>query len=215
MKAKEIAFMGKITAGITHEMNNVLATIKESGGLMEDIIALSREQQLAHQDKFNRSLAAIKAQVQRGVELSTRLNKFSHSMDDPRAAVEPSHLVDLAVFLNQRFARQKQAVLIAEAPPEARNIKTNPFLVLMVLTYCVEACLAEARPESKIFLKPGKSGNDQNIKVLLEQPGGGSVGAALPELSDLEEAVAALSAGLSPVSEAPRAGYCLSFNNVQ
>ena len=86
MKAKEIAFMGKITAGITHEMNNVLATIKESGGLMEDIFALCRDQQIPHQDKFTRSLTTIKEQVKRGVELSTRLNRFAHSMDDPGAA---------------------------------------------------------------------------------------------------------------------------------
>ena len=34
----EIVFFGKITAGITHEMKNVLAIIKESSGLVEDSI---------------------------------------------------------------------------------------------------------------------------------------------------------------------------------
>ena len=40
---KELEFFGKITAGITHEMKNVLAIIKKSAGLMEDIMSLSAE----------------------------------------------------------------------------------------------------------------------------------------------------------------------------
>lgn len=34
----EIRFMGRITAGITHEMRNVLAVIRESAGLIQDLM---------------------------------------------------------------------------------------------------------------------------------------------------------------------------------
>ena len=34
VKADELAFFGKIAAGVTHELKNVLAVIKESNGLM-------------------------------------------------------------------------------------------------------------------------------------------------------------------------------------
>ena len=33
---RQVAFFGRMTAGITHEMKNVLAIIKESSGLMQD-----------------------------------------------------------------------------------------------------------------------------------------------------------------------------------
>lgn len=46
----EIVFFGKITAGITHEMKNVLAIIKESSGLMEDLILLRPEDDFPHKE---------------------------------------------------------------------------------------------------------------------------------------------------------------------
>jgi len=39
----EIAFFGRITAGVTHELKNVLAIVNESSGLMQDLLALSKE----------------------------------------------------------------------------------------------------------------------------------------------------------------------------
>ena len=39
MREQETAFIGKITAGVTHEFMNVLSTIKEASGLMEDLLA--------------------------------------------------------------------------------------------------------------------------------------------------------------------------------
>jgi hypothetical protein len=40
---RKAAFMGRITAGVTHEMKNVLAIIKESAGLMEDFLKISQD----------------------------------------------------------------------------------------------------------------------------------------------------------------------------
>ncbi len=45
----ETAFMGKITAAITHEMKNVLAIIKESAGLMEDLLSVAKDDSFQHE----------------------------------------------------------------------------------------------------------------------------------------------------------------------
>ena len=37
----EIAFFGKVTASITHEIQNVLSIIKESSGLIDDVLSFS------------------------------------------------------------------------------------------------------------------------------------------------------------------------------
>ena len=54
---REVAFLGRITAAFTHEMKNVLAIIKESAGLMEDLLALSQEAAFPHRDRFARCLS--------------------------------------------------------------------------------------------------------------------------------------------------------------
>ncbi len=79
MNQRETAFMGRVTAGVTHELKNVLAIIKESAGLIEDILALNKDLAGPHQEKVVRVLSNIRQQVDRGVDLSSRLNAFAHS----------------------------------------------------------------------------------------------------------------------------------------
>jgi len=93
-ETKEAAFMGRITAGVTHEMKNVLAIIKESAGLMEDLLALSKDASFPHREKFSSVLSKIRNQVARGVDISTRLNAFAHSPDRRPADVD---LIDLTM----------------------------------------------------------------------------------------------------------------------
>ncbi|MEA1946209.1 MAG: hypothetical protein U9N83_02770, partial [Thermodesulfobacteriota bacterium] len=73
---KEVAFFGKITAGITHELKNVLAIIRESSGLIGDIMSISPEAIIKYQEKIQNSMVRIKDQIERGVNLTDRLNKF-------------------------------------------------------------------------------------------------------------------------------------------
>ena len=108
---KEVAFFGKITAGITHELKNVLAIIRESSGLMGDIISISPEAVVKHQEKIRNSMVRIKEQIERGVNLTDRLNRFAHSTDEIIAKIDLQDTIEQLVTLAQRFARLKHIVL--------------------------------------------------------------------------------------------------------
>ena len=104
----EIAFMGKITAGVTHEMKNVLAIIRESAGLMEDLLSVAKDDSFPAREKFLKILSGIDDQVTRGVGLANALNQFAHGPDQPLATVDMNGLIDQLVFLCQRFALSKR-----------------------------------------------------------------------------------------------------------
>jgi len=75
---KESLFMGKVTAAMTHEIKNVLAIIRESAGLAQDLLALSDESVFPYKDKFMKTMDKIDNQVARGAEIVSRLNEFGH-----------------------------------------------------------------------------------------------------------------------------------------
>jgi signal transduction histidine kinase len=154
---QEIKFIGKITAGSTHEMKNVLATINESAGLMRDIIALSKDAAIPHREKFERALTVIEAQVQRGTELSTQLNRFAHRTDVPVAQTDLQDLLEHLAFLSQRFVRLKNATLNIEQTSQPLMIEVRPIRALMVLLGCIEYCLAHLPPGAEII---GAAGED-------------------------------------------------------
>ena len=106
----EIAFFGRITAGVTHELKNVLAIINEASGLMQDLMTLSKETPAYH-DRFQKALTSIKGQIQRGQNLIAKLNQFAHTPDVNIRAVDLFDAAGHLVALSQRFAALKNVTL--------------------------------------------------------------------------------------------------------
>jgi hypothetical protein len=154
MDTRESAFMGTITAGVTHEMKNVLAIVKESAGLMEDLLSLTNESEFSHKEKFFRVLGNIGQQVARGVELSTRLNRFAHSADSPSAQLDLNETVQDVVFLSQRFARVKGAAINAELYERPLLQVSNSLKLQMALFGSLMLLVDLAGSGAKITLRP-------------------------------------------------------------
>ncbi|MBW2100823.1 MAG: hypothetical protein JRG68_08750 [Deltaproteobacteria bacterium] len=160
-KPKEIAFFGKITAATTHEMKNILAIIKESSGLMEDLLLIS--QNSPYHEKFQKSLSVIKNQVKRGVNLTNRLNRFAHSPDKTTSTVELFELSENLVMLSQRFATLKQVSLTIRQPNQAITIMTNPIQLQMALLASIDCCLKEMPPHGEISISFEKNGEQTAV----------------------------------------------------
>ncbi len=184
MKDQEIAYMGKITAGMTHEIKNVLAIIRESSGLMEDLLTIGQAKSFPYREKFLKVLGTIQEQVQRGVELSTHLNRFAHSMDEPLASVDLNEILGQTLPLLERFARIKKVRLELLPGDEALMVRTDPFRMRMAVSLCIERLLEALGEGGKIVLRPqGEKGSE--VVLLTMERTGGEGGPSRDVLADL------------------------------
>ncbi|MBW1765954.1 MAG: hypothetical protein JRJ65_02760 [Deltaproteobacteria bacterium] len=208
MREQETAFIGKITAGVTHEFMNVLATIRETSGLMEDLLALSRETSFPHLEKFSRILTTIKKQVTRGMEISGRLNRFAHSMDKPRARVEVNEIMDQLVFLMQRFTKLKHITLNINPVEPPLVIFIDPFRLQLILVECVEYCMDHIATGGVITLQSRKTKQGIAIRSVIETGSRTTEKTdVLPDkLAGLQEIIQDLDARLLPISTSGQQG---------
>lgn len=180
MEGKELAFFGKIAAGVTHELKNVLAIINESNGLMSDLLAMAMEAPFPHRERFLRSISKIDDQVRRGVDITTRFNQFAHSMDNAVVSADLNEIVERTVALAQRFARLKNVELKAAGSGAPIFAVTSPFRLQMALTKAVEVCIAALSGPGTIVLETsnapspsvcigyeGKDGSRPNFRELI------------------------------------------------
>jgi len=137
----ELAFFGKIAAGVTHELKNVLAIINESNGLMADLLAMAKDAPFPYRDRLLRSIDRIEGQVRRGVEITGRFNRFAHGMDHESAEVDLNEAVVQTVALTQRFAMLRSLELKGLVADEPVVFITSPFGFQMALAKAVEACI--------------------------------------------------------------------------
>jgi hypothetical protein len=134
------AFAGRITASVTHEIQNVLAIIKESSGLMEDILAMNPDS--VPDQRIGKCIDSIKRQAYRGVTLTSALNGFAHTADHPVSRVNVCGILEELVFLTRRiFTQQGHRVTFAGCDTSF-GIETDPVLFQMVLFRTLE-CLSE------------------------------------------------------------------------
>jgi len=198
-KVRESAFIGKLTAGATHELRNVLAIIGESAGLVEDILQFK-----GAYEKFSSKFVLIKEQISRGQAILSALNRYAHSTDFPIQSLDVRQsLQDMAV-LSQRFLRQKnKECFLTQVDPiiiKTYTVKWNMvhFAVLMSLADDIDAtepieirCFGEDSGVAVIFCPNGSPRSEYpTLRALLEDASFRKTMALIEAEADIEKDVA-------------------------
>jgi len=159
--ADSLAFFGTLTAGLSHDLKNVLATINEYSGLLDDLQLFARRGRPIAPEKIQDVCEHISGQVARGQQMLERLSRLSHSVDHDRASVEVGVLVEDLCVLCERVAGMRR-VTIERRPAEQPVSRVLDPLALMHAVYlCIEeaaACGGE-RPVVTVSLEPSQDGS--------------------------------------------------------
>jgi C4-dicarboxylate-specific signal transduction histidine kinase len=162
----EAAFIAKATANTTHEIRNVLAIVKESAGLIDDMVRLFADRGSLDQEKFANAVRRIDAQVSRGADIVTKLNRFAHSIDHHRAEVDLQQEVHQVVFLCQRYLRQKRHEVHVQPCNELVSLVTNSLWLQMALCSGVECCLEQLPERSALSVSIEREAGGAAIRFM-------------------------------------------------
>lgn len=165
--AREAKFMGSVTALSMHEMQNILAIIRESAGLMGDILRVNAKVDFKHRPNMERTLEHITTHVMRGKALLEATSRLAHSPDDD--LVEGC---DLAVYarvvalLSERLARLKGAAVEFVPATSSMLISVGALNVLMVGYQAVQWAVGNGTQNGVIRLEAHK-GQDCHSLVII------------------------------------------------
>jgi signal transduction histidine kinase len=160
---RALAFFGRMTADVSHELRNRLATINEKNGLLADLLTMSSRGRPLDPGK----LQELSRDVERNVRLTEQtcedLNRFSHLADTPRSEEDLADLARLFGRLFARRARQKGWTVTA-AESEALSARTHPFLLGFAVFQCLFLAM-ESAPAAEIVLGARRSGGRPGVRL--------------------------------------------------
>ncbi len=127
----KLASIGRLAAGVAHEINNPLAIINEKAGLLKDILKLT--QGFPHHDKFITQLSALESAVERARTITHRLLGFARRMDVSLKSVQLNEIIREVLGFLEKEALYRNIKLDLHLLRELPQIKSDPGQLQQVL----------------------------------------------------------------------------------
>jgi C4-dicarboxylate-specific signal transduction histidine kinase len=169
LQTLQMSFIGKTLSTYTHEMKNHLAIIKESSGLIQDMIELGKlPRKKKDAGPFLSTLQAIDDQVVRSTKFINILNRFAHRLDSPASTFDINEIIEELIVLMNRLAKQKRIVMEGDFQQGLPSIHSTPYRVQLILYTLMQEKLEVLNVESKIVFRTAPS-NGSVVVTVLEQ----------------------------------------------
>jgi C4-dicarboxylate-specific signal transduction histidine kinase len=181
-REEELAFFGAVTASLSHDLNNAIAIIEQTAGLLEDLILGCEGDQAVAKDQLQRIVDRIGKQTKRSAVIVHRLNAFAHSVDEPEREIDLNDLTENVAALANRMTDRRRARLEIRPSNAAPKIQSNPFRVQQAVYCSLKEALSQAPDGAALILSTGSL----DAKAWIEVAGETTADSAAPELSYLE-----------------------------
>jgi light-regulated signal transduction histidine kinase (bacteriophytochrome) len=194
---RQTKHFGTVTASLSHELGNVLATVQEAAGLLDDYAVAATKGELIEAEDLKPVLGRIDRSVTRGFDFLRLLSWIAHSIDAGTGLPPFSEVIEKAAASARYFSRQR-AVEIEVTPEEvSASARGSAFELHLLLFNCIRFATDQALEGSTVVshntweadcvrvgfsLQPGPGGSpDRDALRELAEAGGGHVEFGTPE----------------------------------
>jgi len=160
-----LAFFGRISASVSHELNNVISIIDQTAGLLEDLLAGAERGRPITNDRLESIVHSLQKQTQRGLTIIKRLNTFAHGTDSPRLEFDINDAMTNLGDLCQRLAGLKRVTLQLHLNDSPLTVVGSPFAVQQAVFGAIMQSFAVAERDATIALTTGSIDNGSSIEV--------------------------------------------------
>ena len=177
IRVMQMHMIGKILANFSHEVKNHLALIKESSGLIGDIIGSKQPATVKDCQKSMDILYSCTKQIGKTSELCNILNRFAHRMDCPLSTFSVNESLEELVILLQKIASQKAINLEKDFQGAIPAIYGDSTLFQLIVFCSIEEILGRYDQNGVITVKTEFS----NGHIVIHIQGNGTAAGSIRE----------------------------------
>ena len=148
--SQKLSSIGRLAAGVAHEINNPLAIINEKAGLMRDIMDLRPD--FPEKEKFSRQIESILRSVDRCRGITHRMLGFAKRMDVKIEILDLNSVLEETLGFLEREAQYRNVEIRRNLAPDMPSIPMDHGQIQQVFLNILNNALAAVSDGGRITL---------------------------------------------------------------
>jgi two-component system, NtrC family, sensor kinase len=169
----KMAALGKMAAGVAHEINNPLAVIAEEAGWMKDLLKEEDVTQSKNFQEFQESLNKIDYHVDRVKKVTHRLLGFARRMEPSVEKVLINHVLEECVGFLENEARYQNIAIQKELAADLPMVSSDASQLQQVFLNILNNAIDAIGKNGTITLKTLHLPESQQVAIKISDTGPG------------------------------------------
>jgi two-component system NtrC family sensor kinase len=175
----KLASIGRLAAGVAHEINNPVTIINEKVGLMTDLLKMAEG--FPYQEKFLEQTKVIKDSVRRVSEITHRLLGFARHLPMKTETIHLDALIKEVLGFLGREAEYRNIEINQHIPADIAAIEADKGQLQQVLLNILNNALAAVKDGGEINIAVAQLGDDK-VAISIADEGVGIAGEDLKRI---------------------------------
>lgn len=164
--ANKLASIGRLAAGVAHEINNPLAIINEKAGLVKDIFSFRKE--YAGDAKLNGLVDSIISSVERCGTITKRLLNFARHVEVSVQKISIKSVIDDVLGFLVKEAEYKSISIDVEVPDDIPDFETDRGKLQQIFLNLINNAFAAMAEGGKLEIKVSRRNEDKLAIVVAD-----------------------------------------------
>ena len=174
IESSKMAALGKLAAGVAHEVNNPLAVIKEKAGWMKDLLIDEDFDKNPIFKEFEESINRIDYHVERARKVVHRLLGFARRMEPVQEMVDINQIMDETIDFLEDEARFRNIYIQTDYHENLPQVKSDSSQLQQVFLNIVDNAIdALGKDGGEINVKTELLSAEKEIAILIQDTGPG------------------------------------------
>ena len=180
----KMAALGKMAAGVAHEINNPLAVIAEEAGWMKDLLKEDDVAQSQNLKEYQESIKKIEYHVERVKKVTHRLLGFARRMEPTEEKVMVNQILDECVGFLENEARYRNISINKELAPDLPTTASDSSQLQQVFLNILNNAIDAMGKDGAITLRTLYQPETRQIAIKITDTGPGMTQETIEKIFD-------------------------------
>lgn len=168
---EKMANIGRLAAGVAHEINNPLQMIMAQAGWIEELLPEEDPGAVKNLDEYNDTVKKIKHHVERAATITHRLLGFARKISAEQESVQVNEIIPETLSFLEKEAKNNNIEVDLQLDPNLPTTMTEGHRLQQVLLNLIDNALDAVDHDGKVTISTASTATDITIKVADNGPG--------------------------------------------